>query len=115
MSVQDVNLTVDTVGVNEEEYYSIPLDISDIISICKEYNKLGHQIQNQIDTILENGIDQTIKNGCIKIESLPYIKMFLKQIIKNPYFGDAATQAEDCLFLIDIYCENNEKHNIDVN
>ena len=36
---------------NEEEYSDIPIDISDIINICKEYNKLGGDIQNQIDYI----------------------------------------------------------------
>ena len=39
-------------AVSHDEEYSIPLDISDIISICREYNKLGWQIQNQVENIL---------------------------------------------------------------
>ena len=30
---------------DKDDEYSIPLDISDIINICREYNKLGWQIQ----------------------------------------------------------------------
>ena len=37
---------------NNEEEFSIPLDVSDILNICKEYNKLGWQIQGQIENIL---------------------------------------------------------------
>lgn len=85
------------------EEFSIPLDISDIISICKEYNKLGWQIQNQVENILELGMNESIKSGKVKRESLPFIKQFLQQIVKNAYFGDAVSQAEDCIQLIREY------------
>ncbi len=88
---------------NKDEEYSIPLDISDIISICKDFNSLGWQVQTQIDNILENGVEESIRNGSVKQESLPRIKYFLRRICGNAYFGDAVSQAQDCLLLIKQY------------
>lgn len=103
MSTQDLKLTsIVNTSVNDEEY-SIPLDISDIINICREYNKLGSQIQNQVEIILDTGVDQAIEKGYVKRESLPHIKNFLNSICKNAYFGDAVSQAHDCIFLIEEY------------
>jgi len=85
---------------DKDDEYSIPLDISDIISICREYNKLGWQIQNQVENILEVGVEESIKNGNVKRESLPHIKHFLHSICQNAYFGDAVSQAHDCIRLI---------------
>lgn len=93
----------------QDDEFSIPLDISDIINICREYNKLGWQIQTQVENILEVGVEESIKNGNVKKESLPAIKAFLVCITDNPYFGDAVSQALDCLSLIKGY-EN--KHQI---
>lgn len=88
---------------DHEEEFSIPLDISDIISICKEYSNLGWQIQKQVENILEFGIEDCIKLGYIKTESLLPIKNFLVAITKNPYFGDAVSQASDCIQIIREY------------
>lgn len=88
---------------NQEEEFSIPLDISDIISICREFNKLGWQIQNQVETILEIGVEESINSGVVKQQSLPHIKNFLYAISKNAYFGDAVAQAEECISLITEY------------
>ena len=105
---QNLKLTnIDTILSSNEEEYSIPLDISDIINICKEYNKLGWQIQNQIESILDLGVEQAIEVGNIKSISLPHIKDFLKSIYRNPYFGDARSQAQDCIFLIEEYESKN--------
>lgn len=93
-----VSFTTDT-----DEEYSIPLDISDIITVCREFNKLGWQIQNQVEQILEVGVEESIKSGHVKRESLPHIKSFLKVISKNAYFGDAVSQADDCIKLISEY------------
>lgn len=84
-----------------KEEFSIPLNINDIINICREYNKLGWQIQNQVENILKIGVADSIKHGKVKIESLPHIKDFLCTICKNPYFGDAIDQAQECIYLID--------------
>lgn len=106
-----LSLTEDTATNNnpkEDELFSIPLDISDIINICREYNKLGWQIQTQVENILELGVDESIRTGHVKKESLPHIKAFLKCISQNPYFGDAGTQALDCLSLLRDYEEKNK-------
>jgi hypothetical protein len=90
---------------DKDEEFSIPLDISDIISICKEFNNLGWQIQQQVENILEVGVEESIKSGIVKEESLPHIKYFLHRICKNAYFGDAVSQAQDCIRLIQDYEE----------
>ena len=92
----------------EDDEFSIPLDISDIINICREYTKLGWQIQNQVENILENGVEESIKSGFVKKESLFQIKNFLIAISKNPYFGDAVSQAHDCIKLIREYETQNK-------
>lgn len=92
-----------------ETEFSIPLNISDIISICKDFNSLGWQIQNRIENILDIGVEAAIKSGIVKPQSLPHIKHFLQKICTNPYFGDAVSQAEDCLALINQY---EDKHQV---
>jgi len=95
-------LALSNLNSNEEEF-TIPLDIQDIINICKEYNQLGWKIQNQIQDILEIGIKECISSNRVNRESLPHIKNFLQQITKNPYFGDSIFQAEECIYLINEY------------
>ena len=107
MTTSNLSLTK-LININnslEEEEYSIPLDISDIINICREYNKLGWQIQNQIENILEFGVEESINKGFIKKEYIPHIKHFLKSISNNPYFGDAGYQADECIHYIKEYEE----------
>ena len=89
----------------KEEEFSNPLDISDIISICRDFNSLGWQIQQQVEHILEVGVEESIKSGFVKQESLPHIKRFLRKICNNAYFGDAVSQAQDCIELIHNYEE----------
>lgn len=101
---------IETSTSNEtDEEYSIPLDISDILLICREYNKLGWQIQNQVDSILEVGVEESIRSGNVRKESLPHIKHFLQRICQNAYFGDAVAQAQSCIELIKEY---EEKYNV---
>ena len=104
----EVSQLINTSIINNTDEYSIPLDISDLINICKEFNKLGWQIQNQVEYIIEFGVEESLKNGNVKRESLPYIKNFLKFICKNPYFGDSVLQAEECIYLISTYEELNK-------
>lgn len=92
----------------KDDEFSIPLDISDIISICRDFNSLGWQIQNQVENILEVGVEEAIKSGNVKKESLPRIKFFLRKICGNAYFGDAVSQAEDCIRLIQDYEEAHQ-------
>jgi len=77
------------------DFESNPIDISEVIALCKEYSSLGFHIQNEIDYILENGIEEAIKYN--KIKNLLYIKDFFDKMSKVHYLGDAALQAEDCL------------------
>lgn len=102
---ETLSLVETSTSDDKDEEYSIPLDISDIISICKDFNSLGWQVQTQIDNILENGVEASIRNGSVKQESLPRIKYFLRRICVNAYFGDAVSQAQDCLKLIKQYEE----------
>lgn len=92
---------------NEDETFSNPIDISDILNVCKEFSKLGWQVQSQIECIMELGIDEAIKTGMVSIAALPHIKEFLKGICQNVYFGDAADQAYECINLIDYFEEQN--------
>jgi hypothetical protein len=87
----------------KDDEFRIPIDISDIINICREYNKLGWHVQQQVENILEVGVEESIKSGYVKKESLPLVKYFLKRISENPYFGDAVSQAHDCIKLIQEY------------
>jgi hypothetical protein len=74
-----------------------PLDISEILSICKEYSNLGLNIQSQIEYLLENGLEASIKSGVINTRHIPFIKAFLSNIKDNFYFGDASDQASDII------------------
>jgi hypothetical protein len=103
-----INAEIETTSNDKNDEYSIPLDMTDIISICRDFSSLGWQVQNQIENILETGIEEAIRNGNVKQEALPRIKYFLQQVVSNPYFGDAASQAEDCLCVIEAY-ENKHK------
>lgn len=84
----------------EQEDCSIPLNVSDILDVCKEYSKLGLLVQSQVETILDVGVEEAIESGAIKISSLPFIKDFFSQIEKNEFFGDASLIAKDLLFSI---------------
>ena len=106
--LETLALVSTTPSTDKEEEYSIPLDIFDIITICREYNKLGWQMQNQVESILEVGIEESIKTGTVKQQSLPHIKDFLNSIRLNPYFGDAGSQAYECMQLIAEYEDKHE-------
>lgn len=98
-----------------DEKFDIPLDIADIISVCEEYSKLGWQIQKQIEYMIEMGIEDSIKKGHLKKESLSFIKNFLHKICENCWFGDAAEQANTCIFLIEDFEIKNDVTNVITN
>ena len=77
----------------EFEEDSIPLDISDLLEICKEYSTCGYKIQSQIDLIWNEGFEYS--KSLIDNQSLPFIKNYFEKISKNPLFGDASYQAKD--------------------
>lgn len=109
--VKNLVLVSNTSNEQDDEY-NIPLDISDIISICKEFNGLGWQIQNQVENILEVGVDESIATGKVNQASLPHIKKFLKAICGNPYFGDSKYQSLNIIWEIDDYLKNNSQNNL---
>lgn len=94
---------------NSNEEFSIPTDITDILQVCREYAKLGWNVQQQIETILEVGVEQAIIDGMVSATSLPHIKDFLSKIGENPYFGDAIDQADECIYLIETFERNHPK------
>lgn len=113
------NLTVsDTESSNHEqdEEYNIPIDITDIIAICQEFNRLGWKIQQQVENLLEVGVEESIKTGYVEKESLPLIKSFLNAVSRNAYFGDAVNQSNDCIKIIQQYEKrNNITYNLKYN
>lgn len=84
----------------------IPIDITDIIGVCNEFNKLGGELQRQIQYLFDLGVEEAVKSGKVKVNALPFIKSFLMRIGDNFYFGDASEQACDLVFLIDLYMLN---------
>lgn len=92
--------------LNKEDEFSIPLCISDLLDICKNYSMLGWNIQSQIEQILELGVEQAIQHG-VNPSSLPHIKSFLAAICSNPYFGDATSEACECIEMISSFQEKN--------
>jgi hypothetical protein len=105
--LKNLVLVSTTPNENNDEY-NIPLDITDIISICREFNKLGWQIQSQVENILEIGVEESIKTGKVKQSSLHHIKSFFKAVHNNPYFGDSSLQSQDIIYQIDNFLIKNE-------
>ncbi len=101
--LDNVKFTTAKAAVDDDDKFEIPMNISDILEVCKEYSRLGWQIQNQIEYISDMGIEESLKSGKVKIASLPLIKNFLKAVSKNPPFGDATEQADECVALIENY------------
>lgn len=90
-----------SINRDEIDFDSTPIDISEIISICKEYSSLGFEIQSQIDYILENGFKEAVKFNKVNLSSIIHIKDFLQKIANLEYLGDAAVQANDSIKEID--------------
>lgn len=103
MTTHNANVSTLLNTTSNEEEFSIPLDLTDILSICQEFNKLGLQIQTQIENIIELGVEEAIKSGYINQQSLPHIKNFLNVVCQNPYFGDAIFQAKEAIMAISEY------------
>jgi hypothetical protein len=96
-----LSLVEASASLEEKETLDIPIDIGDIIGVCKEYSALGWQIQTQIEAIKEFGLEDGVKRGSVKAQSLPLIRDFFKKIVENAWFGDAAEQAYELIMLID--------------
>jgi hypothetical protein len=86
------------IEMNEEPI--TPLCMYDILTVCKEYHRLGWNMQHQIEAIIEYGVEQAIDERMVDVAALPHIKHFLKGIASNFYFGDAQLQASEVVKLI---------------
>lgn len=92
---------------SERSEADIPLDISDILTVCKNYAVLGINIQQQIECIMEMGIDEAVSSGKVKIEVLPHIRQFLKSIT-DYFLGDAVDQSFAVIMMIDDFEAKNQ-------
>jgi hypothetical protein len=115
MPETNIKLTAAVNPLDIDVYADLPIDISDIISICKEFSSLGTSLQGQIEYILENGVSQSINDGVVARKSLPFIKNFLMAIIANPYFGEARDQAKSIIELVKEFEEKNKKKDYLIN
>lgn len=89
--------------VSNDETYNIPIDISDILTVCREYSQLGYNIQHQIEQMMEVGVEEAVNSGMIKAQVLPLIRSFLQSICANCFFGDACDQAYSAIMMLDDY------------
>lgn len=71
----------------------IPLHISDLTSICKQFSKLSSKSKVVLELILDEGIE-AINTGKISYAEVYELKEFLLTIKDNPLFGDASQQAD---------------------
>lgn len=92
-----------TINGIDQDAFSTPLHISDLLSLCKSYHQLGYSIQSQVETIVEIGIEEAIRTGAVNPIALPHIKAFLRSIADEQLYGDAASIALDCVCLIELY------------
>lgn len=81
-----------------DDEFSNPIDISDLLDICKEYSNSGSKIQSHIQRIYDEGFEYAVQ--FMEPESLPFIKSYFEKISKNPLFGDACCQANDIVLRI---------------
>jgi hypothetical protein len=85
----------------EQDTLDIPIDLSDLISLCEAYSQMTRTMQYQANELIELGIDNALKTRAVSASSLPHIKSFLQQIMRNPLFGDAVAQAQEAIWLIE--------------
>ena len=93
--------------VQVEDPFNTPISTFDILAICREYSKLGYQMQQQVETLTELGIQDAINSRAISAAALPHIKFFYQQVIRNPLFGDAVDQAAEIVRAIEDWQEAN--------
>jgi hypothetical protein len=88
-----------------EEDLDIPLCVEDLIVICREYTRLGYQMQQSVDAIMDLGIEDAVNSKAVSAAALPHLKHFLQQVIRNPLFGDAVDQAAETVRAIEDWQE----------
>jgi hypothetical protein len=94
----------------KDDEFDIPLDISDILEICQEYNSLGFQLQGNLQNILEEGVEAVIASGKLNRKFIPFIIGFFDKLSKNAYLGDSAYQAKQLVEVLTQYL--GTKHSV---
>jgi len=89
------------------DFTDVPLDLSDLLTLCKEYSRLGFNLQNQVEILIDCGVETAINQRLIARSSLPHIRAFLKTIEQNALFGDSSLQANELITAIDFYAHKN--------
>lgn len=103
------NLLATLNGSIIESNDNVAIDITDILTICKQYNILGWNLQGQLEYLIENGVEETVNNGKVSVEMLPYIRDFLKSITERLTNADVVDQAYAIIMMIDYYEFNYPK------
>lgn len=92
------------VNSTADEYtLDIPIDISDILTVCREYSQLGWQMQQQLEYVMEVGIEEAISSGKVNANVIPLMRDFLRVICQNAFFGDASDQSYQAIMMLDDY------------
>jgi hypothetical protein len=58
------------------------MDLTTILDICKEYNRLGWAVQEQLEKVIDDSdnIKEMVEDGKLNPNALKYIKTFLENI-----------------------------------
>jgi hypothetical protein len=102
-------MIVDRFKYASENEFSIPLNLFEIIDICKEYNNLNTYLQKQISNIMSEGISHCIENKLVDQKSFPELISFFEKIINNQYFGEARDQAIECVQVMSLCVPKHNK------
>jgi hypothetical protein len=89
------------------DHFDVPLDLTDVLTVCREFSRLGYNIQAQIELLIDHGVENAINQQLIKRSSLPYIRSFLRTIVDAQYFGEAGSKADDLITEIDFFIHRN--------
>lgn len=64
-------------------------DISDLINVCRAYAHMGSAIQEQLDSILDSGGVDSVEEGYLNMNAVPYMKEFLEAAARFGYEEEA--------------------------
>lgn len=106
-SAKNKSSALATSTASPEEALDIFTEMTDILTICKEFAVMGYNIQQQTELVVSLGIEEAISSGKVSIAAVPHIRAFLNAMANNEFLGLAASQALDHIVAIDRYQDNN--------